>query len=180
MISTGYMRTILISCLLYLIAIPVSAQSDYAGQQHRPIKALSEAEIQGYLNGAGMGYARAAELNHYPGPMHVLELADSLALSPDQLARTQALFDAVKDEARRLGREVVAKERELDRLFADAQADDANVRALLEEIALLQARLRGAHLRAHIAQRDVLSAGQIARYDELRGYTSGNGVHGHQ
>jgi len=179
MISTGFMRTILISCLLYLIAIPVSAQSDYAGQQHRPIKALSEAEIQGYLNGAGMGSARAAELNHYPGPMHVLELADSLALSPDQLARTQALFDAVKDEARRLGREVVAKERELDRLFADAQADDANVHALLEEIALLQARLRSAHLRAHIAQRGVLSAGQIARYDELRGYTSGNGVHGH-
>src|SRR5690625_1585078 len=128
MISTGYMRTILISCLLYLIAIPVSAQSDYAGEQHRPIKALSEAEIQGYLNGAGMGYARAAELNHYPGPMHVLELADSLALSQDQLAQTQALFDAVKVEARRLGREVVAKERELDRRFAGAQADDANGR----------------------------------------------------
>ena len=28
-----------------------------------------------YLDGAGMGYARAAELNHFPGPMHVLELA---------------------------------------------------------------------------------------------------------
>src|SRR5690625_6302116 len=102
MISTGYMRTILISCLLYLIAIPVSAQSDYAGEQHRPIKALSEAEIQGYLNGAGMGYARAAELNHYPGPMHVLGLAASSAWSEDQLAQTQALFDAVKVEARRL------------------------------------------------------------------------------
>jgi hypothetical protein len=34
----------------------------YAGQQSRDIKALSEEEVQGYLAGAGMGFARAAEL----------------------------------------------------------------------------------------------------------------------
>ena len=61
-----------------------------------------------------MGYARAAELNHYPGPMHVLELAESLELSADQLRRTQALFETVKEEARRcliilgIGRQVAA------------------------------------------------------------------------
>ena len=170
------MRTILISCLLYLIAIPVSAQSDYAGQQHRPIKALSEAEIQGYLNGAGMGYARAAELNHYPGPMHVLELADSLDLTDSQRRQTEALFQAVREEARSLGAQVVERERELDRLFAELQARDENVHAVLEEIAALQARLRGAHLRAHIAMRSVLREVQIARYDELRGY-SGDSRH---
>lgn len=28
-----------------------------------------------------MGYAKAAELNRHPGPMHVLELADQLKLA---------------------------------------------------------------------------------------------------
>ncbi len=170
------MRSVLFSVLLLITAGTATAQhaQPYAGQQDRPIKALSEAEIRGYLNGAGMGYARAAELNHYPGPMHVLELADSLDLSADQLNQTQALFEAVKEEARRLGAEVVDKERELDRLFAEAEATDENVGEVLAEIAGLQARLRGAHLRAHIAQRDVLSDKQIARYDQLRGYAGGS------
>jgi len=38
--------------------------------------ALSVEQIEQYRAGAGMGYAKAAELNRYPGPMHVLELAD--------------------------------------------------------------------------------------------------------
>ena len=37
-----------------------------------------------------MGLAKAAELNHYPGPAHVLTLATELALTPDQKARTDA------------------------------------------------------------------------------------------
>jgi len=47
----------------------------YAGQQAREIKALTVAEIQAYLSGAGSGYAKAAELNHYPGPKHAIENA---------------------------------------------------------------------------------------------------------
>jgi len=50
--------------------------SPYAGQEKRSIKALSQAQIENFLSGAGMGFAKAAELNHYPGPKHVLELAD--------------------------------------------------------------------------------------------------------
>src|SRR4029079_2796548 len=42
----------------------------YAGQQARGVKALSDEEVSGYLAGAGMGFAKAAELNGYPGPMH--------------------------------------------------------------------------------------------------------------
>ena len=44
------------------------AQSPYAGQESREIKSLSPAEVDGYLAGAGMGFAKAAELNGYPGP----------------------------------------------------------------------------------------------------------------
>ena len=37
-----------------------------------PIRGLSEQEIDDLTNGRGMGLARAAELNGYPGPLHVL------------------------------------------------------------------------------------------------------------
>ena len=56
--------------------------------QTRPIKALSDDQVADLKNGRGMGLALAAELNGYPGPAHVLELADKLALSADQ--RTQS------------------------------------------------------------------------------------------
>jgi hypothetical protein len=53
------------------------SEAPYAGHQERPIKALAPEEVAGLLGGEGMGYALAAELNHYPGPRHVLDLADS-------------------------------------------------------------------------------------------------------
>jgi hypothetical protein len=59
--------------------------SPYAGQQTREIKALSAQEIDDLLNARGMALAKAAELNGYPGPLHSLELADKLGLSPEQL-----------------------------------------------------------------------------------------------
>lgn len=45
-------------------ATAVSAESPYAGQQTREVKALSTQEVDDYLNGRGMGFAKAAELNH--------------------------------------------------------------------------------------------------------------------
>lgn len=42
------------------------------------LQALTPEEVEQYRAGAGMGYAKAAELNHFPGPMHVLELAGPL------------------------------------------------------------------------------------------------------
>jgi hypothetical protein len=53
----------------------------YAGLEQRSIKALSGQQIDDLKNGRGMGLALAAELNGYPGPLHVLELADRLGLT---------------------------------------------------------------------------------------------------
>src|SRR5688572_17899686 len=78
-----------------------------------------------FLAGAGMGYARAAELNHFPGPMHVLELADQMKLTAEQRAATKKLMDAHKAQARALGAEVVAAERELEQLFRGGKVDEA-------------------------------------------------------
>jgi hypothetical protein len=63
----------------------------------RSIKALSEQQVSDLGAGRGMGLALAAELNGYPGPSHVLELADKLGLSADQRACIQRLFDTMGD-----------------------------------------------------------------------------------
>jgi hypothetical protein len=74
--------TALIICLLgaRLLAADMPA-SPYAGQQARTIKALSDEEIAALRNGEGLGMAKAAELNGYPGPLHVLALAAQLELT---------------------------------------------------------------------------------------------------
>ena len=71
----------------------------YAGQQTRAIKALSDAEVDDLLAGRGAGLARAAELNGYPGPMHVLEHAQALKLTPQQRAATEALMAPMRAAA---------------------------------------------------------------------------------
>lgn len=69
-----------------------------------------------------MGLAKAAELNGYPGPAHVLELATDLLLSAEQRERTQAVWQAMDARAKSLGQQVVDAERELEGLFASRQA----------------------------------------------------------
>lgn len=95
-----------------------SALSPYAGQETRSIKSLSDREVQDYLAGRGLGFAKAAELNRYPGPAHVLELSDRLALCLDQKTRTQASFSQMESKARNLGKRLVDQEARLDRMFA--------------------------------------------------------------
>lgn len=167
------MRRIFAFGMVLLFAPQLAAQqpSPYAGAQQREIKALSEAQVQGYLEGQGMGYAMAAELNHYPGPRHVLELAAQLELSAEQAQHTQMAFEAMQAEARALGARVVEGEAELDRLFSSGEAEPAEVQAVIGRLGEFQAQLRWTHLRAHIAMREILNEDQIAKYDQLRGYT---------
>ena len=119
-----------------------------------------------------MGLAKAAELNRYPGPAHVLELAEKLRLDAEQKIRSEAIFRAMQAEAMRHGKALVEKEHELDRLFAGGDITSEDLRVALEEIGRLQAEIRRTHLQAHIEQRKILTEQQIARYEELRGYTS--------
>jgi len=66
--------------LTYAIA-QESARSPYAGFEQRPIKALSTQQIADLRAGREMSLALAAELNGFPGPLHVLELARGLDLT---------------------------------------------------------------------------------------------------
>lgn len=143
-----------------------------AGNMSSPIKALSPAELGALLAGQGMGLAKAAELNNYPGPRHVLELGEEIGLTPDQRRATERLMASVQVTAQSLGRRVVDAEAALDAAFASGRADEEEVADRVREIATLMGELRLTHLSAHIAMRRILEPDQIARYAELRGYTA--------
>jgi len=142
----------------------------YAGLQHREIKALSAQQIDGYRTARGMGLAMAAELNGYPGPMHVLELAAQLGLSADQESKTKAIFQAMQAQAKQVGEAIIDAERELDALFATRSATPAGIATQTQRIAHLQGKLRAVHLASHLDMMKVLSAEQVQSYNRLRGY----------
>lgn len=178
----------MIKCLIIfglIIAVPCLAfaqggHSPYAGQENREIKALSQEDVQGYLTGEGMGFAKAAELNHYPGPKHVLELARELRLEKEQADQTKSAYDRMHKLAVSLGRKIVEKERFLDHLFASGKIGAEELQKLTLEIGTLQGELRTVHLKAHLEMRQILTAHQVQRYDELRGYKRVGEEHSHQ
>jgi hypothetical protein len=149
------------------------AQSPYAGLQTRPIKALSDQQVDDLKAGRGMGLALPAELNGYPGPIHVLELSDQLGLTADQKARVQTLFDAMKAEAVPLGAKLLEQEAALDQLFATHAVSADNLKTATEQIGVTQAALRDTHLKYHLQTAQILSAEQMQHYSMLRGYGSG-------
>jgi Spy/CpxP family protein refolding chaperone len=162
-----------------LIAANVLAASPYAGEEGREIKALSAADVDAYLTGQGMGFAKAAELNGYAGPKHVLELASELELTAEQRTRTQALFASMQTKAVALGRQLVDEERTLDRLFASTSITQDSLQESVARIGELQADVRAAHLEAHLEQAKILTPEQRAHYLRLRGYHASGAHHAH-
>jgi len=163
--------------LLALIAFAPAAlaqsQQPYASLEARPIKALSEQQIADLRAGRGMGLALAAELNGYPGPMHVLEMADALDLSSQQRAKIQELFAVMKADAIPLGERLIAQEAELDKAFANKTITAATLAASTEAIGATHSALRQTHLKYHLSTVEELTPAQTQRYAELRGYKGG-------
>jgi Spy/CpxP family protein refolding chaperone len=174
------MALLVLSCLMVLSSIAYASKPmPYAGQEQRSIKALSATEIDGLLSGKGMGMAKPAELNHYPGPLHVLEVMNELGLSKTQQLQTRQLFEVMKREAMDLGRQIVAAERRLDQSFSSGDMTDKKLKQQLTSIAQLRGQLRYVHLKTHLQQKALMTAEQVRRYDRLRGYMNHADHHAH-
>jgi len=171
-----------------ILGSPATAEDPLASTYRRPagaeLSALSDKEVAELEAGTGMGLARVAELNSYPGPRHVLDAvtAGRLAASAEQVARLQHVFDDMRIAARRVGAEILGEERGLEEAFRAGAITETDLRARTGRIAALQGELRAIHLAAHLSTRGILSNAQIARYDELRGYTTpaGTAPHDHK
>ena len=172
------MRIVLLLVTVMLLPLSANAASDdshrseYAGEEHREIKSLSESDIAELRKGAGWGLALAAELNGVPGPVHLLEMKKEIALSPEQIGQIETLFEQMRGQAIELGTELIDLERELNNHFAQGTIDVERLRGLLGQIALVRSRLRFVHLSAHLKTPNILTTEQIALYNELRGYSS--------
>lgn len=122
------------------------------------------------LKGLGMGLASYAEENNYPGPKHVLDLKEQLALNRDQIKKAETLANLVSVTAVAKGEEIVQAEEELNKMFQEGKINEKSLRAKLEQIGKLRADLRFIHLQAHLKMKQVLTADQIKKYNELRGH----------
>src|SRR5262249_53013272 len=119
-------------------------------------------------------------LNGYPGPSHVLELADRLDLSQDQRSQVQRLFDAMKQETIPLGTKLIAQEEELDHLFSAHAVTPETLKATVAAISVTQAQLREGPLNDRLSTTALLTQAQMERYAELRGYRQPDNGAGHQ
>jgi Spy/CpxP family protein refolding chaperone len=126
----------------------------------------SDKSVLENAEGAGMGMY--GEMNGFPGPKHVLELQDKLALTEQQAKDIEAVYDDMREGATVKGEVIISKEQELYLLFTSGKATEGAVNRLSAEIGKLRGELRAIHLIAHLRAKDILTPGQVRRYMSLR------------
>lgn len=174
-------RLTLTTALLATVLGPAPVTAQHATHEGRPpgaarepggghsIVQTYETELEKVVGeGRGFGMAFAADRNGYPGPIHVLELRDRLALTPGQEATARELLARMFAASRPKGQGFLAAERRLAALFASGAADEGRVRAAVAEVERLRAELRLVHLLAHLEMRALLTDEQRREYHAAR------------
>ncbi|WP_308916201.1 hypothetical protein [Jannaschia sp. LMIT008] len=161
------------------LAAGAETAAPYAGLDGRDVATLPPERVAGLRAGAGLGYALAAELNGYPGPLHVLEHGAALDLTPQQRAAVEAIRARMLARARPLGEALIAAEAALDAAFEAGGLDPARLSALTVEAGTTEAALRAVHLEAHLETAPLLNRHQRMVYARLRGYDEGGHGGGH-
>ncbi|HEU4445351.1 MAG TPA: hypothetical protein VFR94_11825, partial [Nitrososphaeraceae archaeon] len=138
--------------------------SPYAGQELRDIKSLSDKDVQSLQNGTGEafgGVAKLAELNGYPGPRHVLDMASELQLTDRQRMEIDLIYQNMSTNAKSIGAAIIAVEQDMDRAFANKTITEENLKLMLDNSADLYGQLRFVHLSAHLDTVQILTIEQV-------------------
>jgi len=144
--------------------------SEYAGLETSEVRSFTQQEVDDLRSAAGMGLARPAELNHYPGPKHALQMASALGLDGSQVRQIEGVQREMREAAIGLGESIIEAERSLNQRFLHEHVDDESLEAAVGRVAALNGKLRYVHLRAHLLTKAVLTADQVRHYDRQRGY----------
>ncbi len=153
------------------LASAEEAHQPYKGFEVREITSLSDQDIEALREGSGWGLALPAELNGFPGPAHVLELADQLGLSVDQKQAVSSIFEAMRVDAVAKGEALIDAERKLDQGFRSGSLKESELKHLIEDAEAARAELRYVHLSRHLMTIEILDADQVTAYAVLRGYS---------
>lgn len=164
------MKATSIAIILTCLMVPRLHAVEYKEQEQREIKSLSFEDIESIKTGKGWGMAKPAELNGYPGPSHVLDLAEELNLSAKQYAKIKSLFVQMQEVAISVGERYLKAERRLDEAFRSKEISPNVLKELIGISAQTQAELRHVHLSTHLEMVRLLATHQISNYNQLRGY----------
>ncbi len=144
--------------------------SKYKGQESRLIKSLSQEDIVELKKGGGWGLAKAAELNGYPGPSHVLKMKNKINLTSTQEAKIKVIFKQMKKDAIVLGKKLILLEHQLNDSFSHKSITDKKLERYVQDIMDVRSKLRLVHLSTHLQTPNILTQKQIDLYNGLRGY----------
>ncbi len=154
-------------------APPTPNPAPYAGQQSSSVRGLTEEEIATVRAGNGMALARPGEINGYPGPRHVLAMADELGLSEEQRSAVRSLESRVLAETVPLGERFLERYAALEGAFRDGTITQESLTERTAELGQVEGELRAAHLKYHLLTRPLLTEDQLVAYARLRGYGDG-------
>jgi len=100
--------------------------------------------------------------------------AGEFEVTDEQKAQIETLYKEMRAEAISLGEQIIELEIAVDDAFTNASIDEAFLEENVTKSARLYGQLRVVHLKYHLSMVDILSDEQVAQYNELRGYTSGD------
>ena len=148
----------------------------YAGQEQPSVSSLAAADLNALKKGQGWGLANPAELNGYPGPIHVLKLVERLELIKAQISQVRAIYTKTNANARHISKAFVNSEVEPDALFKTGAATPDAIQRALKKSLQFRAELRAAHLNTHNKTVQRLTQHQRHLDSQLRRY-SHKGAH---
>jgi Spy/CpxP family protein refolding chaperone len=133
-----------------------------------PLRSQVPPDRDALLNGDDNGMAACAESNGYPGPKHVLDLAERLALTARQKHDLREIYDDMNTRARALGKMIVKIEEELNYAFNSGMLSQESAADDAESVGKMRGTLRGVHLSAHIRTKELLTKKQLEQYAAFR------------
>lgn len=137
------------------------------------IRSLTPEEVVQIERGEGAGFALPAELNGIPGPRHVLDLAEDLGLSDQQVVGVRSVSEEMRAVVVPAGRLYLDALRALEEDFRARTLTEAELPGRVAEVKRLEGELTAAHLVAHLKTAELLTPEQITAYNRLRGYPQG-------